>query len=147
MPTLNLKPTHKPIQEYYAALDQTIQQMSLLHEGAVAPHFANLLRACASRVGWTLQEQFQIPRKGQKPLRADGVLLDDFKLRHGVWEAKDSKDDLAVEVKKKFAQGYPQDNGSRLSRPAGPTVCRVPGKGHKSLIRPIPATPCQARWV
>ncbi|MBP8001627.1 MAG: N-6 DNA methylase [Chloroflexi bacterium] len=110
MPTLNLKPTHKPVQEYYTALAQTTQQMSLLHEGAVAPHFANLLRACASRVGWTLQEQFQIPRKGQKPLRADGVLLDDFKLRHGIWEAKDSQDDLAVEVKKKFAQGYPQDN-------------------------------------
>ena len=110
MPTLNLKPTHKPIQEYYAALAQTTQQMSLLHEGAVAPHFANLLRACASRVGWTLQEQFQLPRKGQKPLRADGVLLDDFKLRHGIWEAKDSQDDLAVEVKKKFGQGYPQDN-------------------------------------
>jgi hypothetical protein len=110
MPTLNLKPTHKPVQDYYTALAQTTQQMSLLHEGAVAPHFANLLRACASRVGWTLQEQFQLPRKGQKPLRADGVLLDDFKLRHGVWEAKDSKDDLAVEVKKKFAQGYPQDN-------------------------------------
>ncbi len=110
MPTLNLKPTHKPVQDYYAALAQTTQQMSLLHEGAIAPHFANLLRACASRVGWTLQEQFQLPRKGQKPLRADGVLLDDFKLRHGIWEAKDSQDDLAVEVKKKFGQGYPQDN-------------------------------------
>lgn len=110
MPTLNLKPTHKPVQDYYTALAQTTQQMSLLHEGAIAPHFANLLRACASRVGWTLQEQFQLPRKGQKPLRADGVLLDDFKLRHGIWEAKDSKDDLAVEVKKKFGQGYPQDN-------------------------------------
>ncbi|MCB9421260.1 MAG: N-6 DNA methylase [Ardenticatenaceae bacterium] len=110
MPVLNLKPTHKPVQDYYKALRQTTKQMSLLHEGAVAPHFANLLRACASRVGWTLQEQFQIPRKGQRPLRADGVLLDSYKLRHGVWEAKDSSDDLAAEVKKKFAQGYPQDN-------------------------------------
>ena len=64
MPSLNLKPT----QDYYSALAQTTQQMSLLHEGAIAPHFANLLRACASRVGWTLQEQFQLPRKGQKPL-------------------------------------------------------------------------------
>ncbi len=109
MPTLNLKPTHQPVKEYYRALAD-IQQMSLLHEGAVAPQFANLLRACASRMGWTFAEQHQIPRKGRKPLRADGVFLDQFKLRHGIWEAKDSKDDLAHEVKKKFSEGYPQDN-------------------------------------
>ena len=33
-------------------------QASLLHEGAVAPHFANLLRACATKVGWQLAEQY-----------------------------------------------------------------------------------------
>lgn len=110
MPSLNLKSSHQPIKAYYAALQETTQQMSLLHEGAVSPHFANLLRACAARMGWTLAEQHAIPRKGRRPLRADGVFLDQFKLRHGVWEAKDSHDDLAQEVKKKFAEGYPQDN-------------------------------------
>lgn len=110
MPVLNLKVTHKPVRDYYAALRKTRTQLSLIHEGAVAPHFAMLLRACASRVDWTLAEQHAIPRKGQHPLRADGVLLDDFKLRHGVWEAKDSDDDLAVEVRKKLALGYPRDN-------------------------------------
>ncbi|MBE2225507.1 MAG: N-6 DNA methylase, partial [Anaerolineae bacterium] len=109
MPYLNLKPTHQPVKEYYKALGD-IQQLSLLHEGAVAPQFANLLRACASRMNWTLAEQHQIPRKGRKALRADGVFLDQFKLRHGVWEAKDSHDDLDKEVKKKFSEGYPQDN-------------------------------------
>lgn len=59
---------------------------------------------------WTLAEQHQIPRKGRRPLRADGVFLDQFKLRHGVWEAKDTDDDLDKEVKKKFKDGYPQDN-------------------------------------
>ncbi len=110
MQALNLKTTHKPVKTYYAALRQTSQQMSLLHEGAVAPHFANLLRVCASRMKWTLAEQHRIPRKGRRPLRADGVFLDQFKLRHGVWEAKDSSDDLDKEVKKKFSQGYPKDN-------------------------------------
>ncbi len=109
MPYLNLKPNHQPVRDYFKALKQA-QQLSLLHEGAVAPAFANLLRACASRMGWTLAEQYAIPRKGRRPLRADGVFLDEFKLRHGVWEAKDSSDDLALEVKKKFSEGYPQDN-------------------------------------
>ena len=109
MPYLNLKPTHQPVRDYFKALKQA-QQLSLLHEGAVAPAFANLLRACASRMGWTLAEQYAIPRKGRRPLRTDGVFLDEFKLRHGVWEAKDSSDDLALEVKKKFSEGYPQDN-------------------------------------
>ncbi len=109
MPYLNLKPTHKPVSDYFKALKK-VQQLSLLHEGAVAPQFANLLRACASRMGWTLAEQHQIPRKGRRALRADGVFLDEFKLRHGIWEAKGSNDDLALEVKKKFSEGYPQDN-------------------------------------
>ncbi len=109
MQTLTLKPNHKAVRDYYAALSQT-QQLSLLHEGAVAPHFANLLRVCARQFGWSLEEQYHLPRKGQRPLQADGVLLDSYKLRHGVWEAKDTHDDLAKEVKKKFAIGYPQDN-------------------------------------
>lgn len=110
MPTLDIKHTHKLIRNYYAALNETIQQTSLLHEGAVAPHFANLLRQCASKVGWVLAEQYQIPRKGQRPIQADGALLDRFNLRHAIWEAKDSNDNLEKEAKKKFAVGYPSDN-------------------------------------
>lgn len=109
MSQLNLKSSHKPVRDYYAAL-KDVRQLSLLHEGAVSPAFANLLRACASRMGWTFAEQHQIPRKGRRPLRADGVFLDEFKLRHGVWEAKDTDDDLDREVRKKFSEGYPQDN-------------------------------------
>jgi hypothetical protein len=37
-------------------------------------------------------------------------LFDDFKIPHGYWEAKDTEDDLAQEVRKKFAAGYPRDN-------------------------------------
>lgn len=33
MPTLNLKPTHKPIQEYYAALDWVIDQYQVKTDG------------------------------------------------------------------------------------------------------------------
>ena len=40
----------------------------------------------------------------------DGVLIDDFQLPHGYWEAKDIHDDLSAEVLRKFEQGYPRDN-------------------------------------
>ena len=109
MPVLNLKPTHKIVTHYYKAVTES-GQLSLLHEGAVAPHFAALLRACASPHGWSLQEQYHLARKGQNPLRLDGVLLDGYGLRHGVWEAKDSDDDLQKEARAKFRAGYPAEN-------------------------------------
>ena len=98
MPQLNLKPTHKIVTNFYKAVAES-GQLSLLHEGAVAPHFAALLRACAAPLGWTLQEQYPLPRKGQHPIRLDGALLDPFSLRHGVWEAKDRDDDLQYIVR------------------------------------------------
>ncbi len=39
-----------------------------------------------------------------------GLLIDDFELSHGIWEAKDIHDDLSAEVWRKFAVGYPQEN-------------------------------------
>ena len=40
----------------------------------------------------------------------DGVLIDDFQLPYGYWEAKDIHDDLPAEVLRKFEKGYPRDN-------------------------------------
>ena len=36
--------------------------------------------------------------------------MDDFRLTHGYWEAKDEDDDLPSEVVRKFNKGYPRDN-------------------------------------
>lgn len=40
----------------------------------------------------------------------DGAVLDSFTLKHGFWEAKDLKDQLEKEIKKKLEQGYPRSN-------------------------------------
>ena len=45
-----------------------------------------------------------------KRIAVDGALIDDFKLAHGYWEAKDIHDDLPTEVLRKFEAGYPRDN-------------------------------------
>ncbi|MCX5847246.1 MAG: N-6 DNA methylase [Deltaproteobacteria bacterium] len=108
MPNLSLKPTHKVIKTYYSAISN-LTQLDLLSEGAVAPAFAALLRHCAHQFQWTLAEQFTL-RREKKTIRVDGALIDAFKLIHGVWEAKDTTDDLEKEIAKKFRTGYPKDN-------------------------------------
>ncbi len=42
---LNLKPTHKVIKDYYAAI-QNLRDTGHVKEESVAPYFANLLRHC-----------------------------------------------------------------------------------------------------
>lgn len=109
MNPLNLKPEHKAIREYYSELEKLTAKLNAKTEGAVAPLFANLLRHCAGQAGFTLIEQFSVKRPAQT-IRVDGAVVDEFKLAHGLWEAKDSGDDLAGEIKKKIEKGYPKDN-------------------------------------
>ncbi len=106
---LNLKPTHKPIKSYYAALDR-FANLGVTHETAVRAAFQDLLQHCARQAGWTLVPEHAVnPRRGRR-IVVDGALIDDFRLTHGYWEAKDIHDDLPAEVDRKFAAGYPRDN-------------------------------------
>ena len=109
MKTINLKPDHKAVRAYYSELDNLTHTLNAHTEGSVAPLFAALLRHCAGQVGRTLVEQFTIKRPAQI-IRVDGAIVDEFNLAHGYWEAKDSSDDLGLEVKKKIEKGYPKDN-------------------------------------
>ena len=104
-----LKPTHKVVKDYFAEV-QKLAQLGAVHEGAVAPAFANLLRAAAQPFGWTLAEQYARTVRGGQAIRIDGALLDSFRLARGYWEAKDSADDLDAEISRKLDAGYPQDN-------------------------------------
>ncbi len=106
MQRLNLKATHKPVRDYYHALQQ-FARIGVSHETAVRGAFQTLLESCGSQFGWKLVPEWSI-RKSR--IRVDGALVDAFNLTHGFWEAKDQHDDLAAEVKRKFASGYPRDN-------------------------------------
>ena len=109
MPTLNLKPTHKPVKSYYAALDQ-FARLNVTHETAVRAAFQGLLAHCARQCRWTLVPEFGVSTGRGRRIVVDGALVDDFRLTHGCWEAKDIHDDLPAEVERKFAAGYPRDN-------------------------------------
>lgn len=109
MPSLSLKPSHKPIKNYYEALDG-YAKLGIVHEGAVLSAFQQLLESCGRQFQWTLVQQYAIKRSKKQPIRLDGALVDGFNLPRAYWEAKDSHDDLKKEVQKKFAVGYPKDN-------------------------------------
>ena len=109
MPTLNLKPTHKPVKAYYAALGQ-FAKLGVTHETAVRAAFQTLLEHCARQCKWTLVPEFGVSTGRGRRIVVDGALVDDFRLTHGCWEAKDIHDDLPAEVDRKFVAGYPRDN-------------------------------------
>ena len=116
MATLNLKPTNKPIQDYYDALDQ-FDQLGFTHETAVRSAFQSLLQHCGRAFNWTLVPEHSMTplirgARGVKNRRIviDGALIDSFQLSHGYWEAKDIHDNLSIQVQRKFEAGYPRDN-------------------------------------
>lgn len=109
MERLNLKPTHKAVQNYYQALTE-FETIGIAHEGAVRSAFQSLLEHCGRQFGWKLVPEWAIKRDTARSIRVDGALVDEYRLTHGFWEAKDTADDLAREVKKKLAAGYPQNN-------------------------------------
>ncbi len=128
MPTLNIKPTHKAITAYYAALDR-YRQHGISHETAVRAAFQALLEVGARQLNWTLVCEYTLnigrrdlpvsmqsrgtgPRATVRPgtIRLDGALLDAYSLPRGTWEAKGVHGNLRAEIEKKFDAGYPQDN-------------------------------------
>jgi predicted helicase len=107
--SLSLKPTHKAVTTYYDALAR-FEKLGVKHETAVRSAFQELLEHCARQFEWKLVPEYAIKRKGKADAKADGALLDIYGLNHGLWEAKDSADDLDKEIKIKFKVGYPKQN-------------------------------------
>ena len=111
MTSLKLKATHKPVAAYYDALAQ-FEKLGVKHEGAVRSAFQALLGHCGPQASRVLIPEYQFPRKGGGRIEPDGAIVDSLSqiLRYGLWEAKDSDDELEKEIKAKFKAGYPRDN-------------------------------------
>src|SRR5438105_13816457 len=103
-----IKPKHKAIAEYHAAL-RAYSDRHVTHEGALETAFQRLLAETGRAHGWHLTPKQSLLVKG-KHIIPDGTLSDDFKLRRGYWEAKDTDDDLSEEIAKKRGKGYPFTN-------------------------------------
>jgi predicted helicase len=105
-----IKPTHKAIKQYYQSLKE-YSARKVTHEGAVETAFQRLLDTCAHTRGWHLIPKQPLKvAKSKHAIAPDGTLRDLFNARCGFWEAKDTHDDLDVEISKKLAKGYPTSN-------------------------------------
>ena len=103
---MQITAAHKrAIDQYYKEL-ATYQEQDVTHETAVRSAFQNLLAGFAPSVNWILIPEEPLAN-GKRP---DGTLRDTFRLPRGYWEAKDTRDDLATEIRKKIAIGYPTVN-------------------------------------
>ena len=109
MEKLNIKPTHKPIRDYYEALEQ-YDQLDITHEGAVSNPFAFLLATCAKKIKGTLEPQHTMRSPKGNRIVIDGAILSDYGLPIAYWEAKDMDDDLPKAIQEKRKKGYPFDN-------------------------------------
>ncbi len=109
MITLDLKPTSKPVKDYYTGLAE-FDKHGVTHEMAVRSLFQRLLEHCSRKVGWTFVGEYKYKRKDRHSVSIDGGMIDIFKIPQAFWEGKDSQDDLAKEIQKKFSIGYPRDN-------------------------------------
>lgn len=99
------------INRYYNDLHNAMHAGGARNETSITFAFANLLRAYAERKNFQLVEQFEFVGRSGKRIRPDGVLRYFGGIDVGYWEAKDTKDKLDVEIKKKLDDaGYPSRN-------------------------------------
>lgn len=96
--------TRRAIDSYYETL-KAFDFQGALHEGAVSTAFQTLLTEVGRKYKWTLIPQLGDKQDGRH-VRPDGTLKDHLLLVRGHWEAKDTDDDLNVEIKKKIDKGY-----------------------------------------
>ena len=113
-----VKPTHKAVKSYYAALEAYAGQM-VEHEGALRSAFQNLLSETGRKVHWTLIPELSLDAKRHQ-IRSDGTFRDEFTIERGYWEAKDTDDDLEAEIKKKIKRG----RAARVLEPVGAMAFR-----------------------
>ena len=96
------------IERYYASLAELIEVGGSDNELNIRPAFQNCLAAyCADhRARMVLVPELRAP-SGIIP---DGTMLDSLRMTRGLWEAKDSHDNLDAEIQSKFERGYPRSN-------------------------------------
>jgi len=99
----------RPIAEYYTRL-RTFHQHGVHTEGATRIAFQTLLSDVGKTHGFTVlgEQIMQLPTN--RTIRLDGDVRDQYKIWRGVWEAKNTSDDLDTEICKKMAAGYPLKN-------------------------------------
>ena len=108
MARITIQPSDKQLRKYYDTLSEL---RDISHEGGTRRAFSALLSGLAKRRKLKLVEEHSIQATNStRTVRPDGALVDQFMRPFGLWEAKDSADNLYVEIDKKKVAGYPLKN-------------------------------------
>ena len=101
-------PAYPHIERYHAALDELIRYGGSDNELSIRAAFQScLVDYCREhRDNLALVPELRIA----SGLAPDGTVKDTLRMARGYWEAKDTHDDLDLEIERKFARGYPRDN-------------------------------------
>ena len=100
-------PSYPHIERYHAYLGELIEAGGSDNELNIRPAFLNCLAAYCNDHKERLTLVPELPGPGGIP---DGTVKDSLRMARGYWEAKYTDDNLDLEIQKKFARGYPQDN-------------------------------------
>ena len=103
-----ISPTHRSVRKYYETLEG-FRNQRVSDEMNVRSAFQSLLADTARLKGWTLVPELSA-HSGGSLARPDATLRDANSLPRGYWEAKDTKDDLDSEIRRKIAHGYSLSN-------------------------------------
>ncbi len=104
MSTFTINANDPAIADYYDKLSSIRKHAT--HEQAIRQAFADLLSEVSKKLTWTLILEPTLDNRA----RPDGVLFDSLRIPRGYWEAKDTDDNLDVEITKKIERGYPTFN-------------------------------------
>ena len=101
-------PTYDHIDRYYRELAELIEFSGSDNEENIRAAFQNCLAAfCADHS----ERLVLVPElRADRSNKPDGTVRDSLRMTRGLWEAKDTHDDLDREIRNKLAQGYPSDN-------------------------------------
>ena len=95
------------VNAYLSELDKLKKFSGSLNEQVVREAFKDLLKAWARQNGLVFVAEHEYPTRLKTTVYPDGTILHDIRVPMGYWEAKDTKNDLDVEIRKKTARGYP----------------------------------------
>lgn len=98
------------INQYLNEIDRLRKFSGSVTEGVISEAFKDLLKTWSRQLNWQFAAQYEFASAQKSRIRPDGTIFHSLGLPFGYWEAKDTADDLDVEIRKKLAKGYPQDN-------------------------------------
>ena len=101
-------PDYPHIERYHRELTKLIEFGGVANEENIRSPFQNCLAAYCADHGERL---VLVPElRSDRSNKPDGTVRDSLRMTRGLWEAKDTHDDLDREIQNKLAQVYSSDN-------------------------------------